>query len=192
MIDASPSLEAAEGVSAIELGQYLVARGWTAIPARTEGVSIFSKELPGADGPVELVLPNKEGFRDANRRVADALRTVAQIEGRSESAVAEEVRDAAEGKTEVETAAKVLSDAEATVPADGFSDSGGGTKTSTRARLARHAPLSCGQCGQIVWMPEWTEYLSEHRARHLWTCDSCGYRFETVVAFQSKGRSGVK
>jgi hypothetical protein len=34
-----------------------------------------------------------------------------------------------------------------------------------------------------MFMPEWSEYLSEQRVRHLWTCDTCGYRFETVVAF---------
>jgi hypothetical protein len=34
-----------------------------------------------------------------------------------------------------------------------------------------------------MFMPEWSEHLSEHRVRHLWTCDACGYRFETVVAF---------
>jgi RNase P subunit RPR2 len=55
----------------------------------------------------------------------------------------------------------------------------------TRSRVARYPRLSnyCAQCGEVMFMPEWSEYLSEHRVRHLWTCDSCGYRFETVVAF---------
>jgi hypothetical protein len=34
-----------------------------------------------------------------------------------------------------------------------------------------------------MFMPEWSEHLNEHRVRHLWTCDACGYRFETIVAF---------
>jgi hypothetical protein len=34
-----------------------------------------------------------------------------------------------------------------------------------------------------MFMPEWSEHLSERRVRHLWSCDACGYRFETVVAF---------
>ena len=55
----------------------------------------------------------------------------------------------------------------------------------TRSRVARYPRLSnyCAQCGEVMFMPEWSEYMSEHRVRHLWTCDSCGYRFETVVAF---------
>jgi hypothetical protein len=32
-------------------------------------------------------------------------------------------------------------------------------------------------------MPEWSEYLREHRARYLWECEACGYRFETLVCF---------
>jgi ribosomal protein S27AE len=41
----------------------------------------------------------------------------------------------------------------------------------------------CAQCGELMFMPEWSEHLSERRVRHLWSCDACGYRFETVVAF---------
>jgi hypothetical protein len=41
----------------------------------------------------------------------------------------------------------------------------------------------CAQCGGVLFMPEWSEYLTEHRVRHLWECDACGYRFETLVAF---------
>jgi len=32
-------------------------------------------------------------------------------------------------------------------------------------------------------MPEWSEYLQDHRVRYLWECDACGYRFETLVCF---------
>jgi hypothetical protein len=32
-------------------------------------------------------------------------------------------------------------------------------------------------------MPEWSELLDEHRVRHLWQCDACGYAFETTVHF---------
>jgi hypothetical protein len=55
----------------------------------------------------------------------------------------------------------------------------------TRTRALRYPRLSnyCAQCGELMFMPEWSEYMNEHRVRHLWTCDACGYRFETVVAF---------
>jgi hypothetical protein len=30
-------------------------------------------------------------------------------------------------------------------------------------------------------MPEWSEYLDARRLRHLWECEACGYKFETLV-----------
>jgi len=55
----------------------------------------------------------------------------------------------------------------------------------TRSRVRSYPRLTnhCTQCGDIMFMPEWSEYLSEYRVRHLWSCDTCGYRFETVVGF---------
>jgi hypothetical protein len=42
---------------------------------------------------------------------------------------------------------------------------------------------TCAQCGDAIFMPEWSEYLNERRVRHLWQCEACGYRFETLVCF---------
>ena len=42
---------------------------------------------------------------------------------------------------------------------------------------------SCAQCGETILMPEWSEYLSPQRVRHLWECEACGYKFETIVSF---------
>ena len=53
------------------------------------------------------------------------------------------------------------------------------TRTASIPRLSNH----CAQCGEVMFMPEWSEYLSDHRVRHLWACDCCGYRFETLVVF---------
>ena len=41
----------------------------------------------------------------------------------------------------------------------------------------------CAQCGDIIFLPEWSEYLDRHRVRHLWECEACGYKFETLVCF---------
>ena len=41
----------------------------------------------------------------------------------------------------------------------------------------------CAQCGETIFMPEWSEYLDRHRVRHLWECEECGYKFETLVSF---------
>lgn len=92
MIDATLSLEAAEGLKGSDLVQYLLLRGWVAKPSRIDGVSILIKEGHQAESGPKLILPMKSGFVEERRRVADALRAVAQMEGRSETDVAEEVR----------------------------------------------------------------------------------------------------
>jgi hypothetical protein len=53
-----------------------------------------------------------------------------------------------------------------------------------RKRLPPAKPLiECAQCGERLYLPEWTECMDRNRVRHLWACDSCGYAFETVVRF---------
>ncbi len=94
MIDAGPSLESAAGLSGTALLTYLLAQGWTARPSRVDGISIVSKEVPGASAAAEFILPVKPGFEDEHRRVADALRTIAAIEKCSEASVAAAARRA--------------------------------------------------------------------------------------------------
>jgi ribosomal protein S27AE len=43
--------------------------------------------------------------------------------------------------------------------------------------------LECAECGNSLFMPEWSELVDERRVRHLWQCDACGYAFETTVRF---------
>ena len=45
------------------------------------------------------------------------------------------------------------------------------------------AQIACAQCGNSLFMPEWSELVDERRVRHLWQCDACGYAFETTVRF---------
>jgi len=54
---------------------------------------------------------------------------------------------------------------------------------SPRQRAHARRFNKCAQCGETLFMPEWSEYLDRDRVRHLWVCDSCGYKFETLVAF---------
>ena len=52
------------------------------------------------------------------------------------------------------------------------------------ARGPRMRPANeCAQCGELNFMPEWSEWLNPGCARHLWQCDACGYAFETTVRF---------
>ena len=50
--------------------------------------------------------------------------------------------------------------------------------------IARSRPLiECAQCGEHLFVPEWSEYVDERRVRHLWECEACGYVFETTVRY---------
>ena len=55
--------------------------------------------------------------------------------------------------------------------------------TSRTARHVGSRRVACAQCNELLFMPEWSELLDEHRVRHLWQCDACGYAFETTVHF---------
>lgn len=51
-------------------------------------------------------------------------------------------------------------------------------------RFARSRPvIECAQCGERLYVPEWTEYRAGGRVRHVWECEACGYAFETFVRF---------
>ena len=105
MIDAGPSLRAAEGLSGTTLLTYLVKRGWSVRPSRVDGVSILSKDVPGAHEPAQFILPVQSGFEDELRRVADALTTIAQVEGRTEASVAEDANQIVDAEISSQPAA---------------------------------------------------------------------------------------
>src|SRR6266704_2094985 len=104
MIDAGPSLRAAEGISGLAFVAYLLGKGWSARPSRVDGISILSKSVRGSAEPAEFILPVVSGFSDQQRRVADGLRTVAGLEGRSVANIADEIRQSG-GATEMGLAA---------------------------------------------------------------------------------------
>jgi hypothetical protein len=45
--------------------------------------------------------------------------------------------------------------------------------------------VPCAQCGDALSAPEWSESIDDRRVRHLWSCDGCGYEFETEVFYPS-------
>jgi hypothetical protein len=51
------------------------------------------KAVQGADRPAEFILPINPEFDEEQRRIADALRTLAQLEGRSEESITDEIHD---------------------------------------------------------------------------------------------------
>ena len=38
---------------------------------------------------------------------------------------------------------------------------------------------NCGKSGELLIAPEWSEFVSERLIVNLWTCTTCGDRFET-------------
>jgi len=55
--------------------------------------------------------------------------------------------------------------------------------TSPRTYVHLRPVNACAQCGETIFIPEWSEHMNAHRVRHLWQCDTCGYQFETLVYF---------
>jgi hypothetical protein len=61
---------------------------------------------------------------------------------------------------------------------------------SQDGRIRHPRPIApCAQCGQALFAPEWTEYLDDHRVRHLWSCEACDYSFETLVRYPVPGQA---
>lgn len=59
------------------------------------------------------------------------------------------------------------------------------TSRAAAARAITSRPVNeCAQCRETIFMPEWSEYLDARRVRHLWQCEACGYKFETLVCFR--------
>jgi uncharacterized protein with PIN domain len=54
---------------------------------------------------------------------------------------------------------------------------------AARRRLVTYEKNTCPQCSAWLLAPDWSEHLSERRVRHTWSCETCGYGFETTVFF---------
>jgi ribosomal protein L37AE/L43A len=39
--------------------------------------------------------------------------------------------------------------------------------------------MNCPECGDLLIVPEWSEYEDERHVLHLWSCTDCGCEFET-------------
>jgi ribosomal protein L37AE/L43A len=38
---------------------------------------------------------------------------------------------------------------------------------------------TCAKCGETLFVPDWSEFVSERLVVNLWSCSRCGDRFET-------------
>jgi hypothetical protein len=59
------------------------------------------------------------------------------------------------------------------------------TESTTRTRLVTYSKNNCPQCREWLLAPDWSEYLDDRCVRHTWSCDACGYQFETAVYFSA-------
>jgi RNase P subunit RPR2 len=41
--------------------------------------------------------------------------------------------------------------------------------------------IACAKCGALIIAAQWSEHIDERRVRNSWSCDECGYAFETEV-----------
>ena len=57
------------------------------------------------------------------------------------------------------------------------------TETAADTRLTTCDKNSCPQCSAWLLAPDWSEYLNDRCVRHTWSCEACGYEFETAVFF---------
>jgi uncharacterized protein with PIN domain len=51
------------------------------------------------------------------------------------------------------------------------------------SRLVTYDKNQCPQCDGALVAPDWSEYLTARCVRHTWSCEACGYEFETAVFF---------
>ena len=52
-----------------------------------------------------------------------------------------------------------------------------------RRLLPERPTVACAQCGRRIYTADWSEYLDDRHVRHLWACETCDYRYETLVIF---------
>lgn len=57
------------------------------------------------------------------------------------------------------------------------------TDEAANEHLVMYNRNRCPQCNKSLLAPDWSEYLNERRVRHIWSCEACGYQFETDVFF---------
>ena len=65
-------------------------------------------------------------------------------------------------------------------------------RSQTVHSFYRSRPIvPCAQCGEALLAPEWSEYFDDRRIRHFWSCDGCGYQFETMVCYPAPGAAAA-
>jgi ribosomal protein L37AE/L43A len=68
-------------------------------------------------------------------------------------------------------------------PMDGHAETHRTTVASRRIALP-----SCPNCNDLVVAPAVSEFVSQNRVRHIWSCEACGHEFSTSVRLFADAR----
>ena len=49
----------------------------------------------------------------------------------------------------------------------------------------------CAQCGAAIIASSWSEHVNDRCVRNVWSCEACGYEFETSTFFPALNRSSI-
>lgn len=50
-------------------------------------------------------------------------------------------------------------------------------------RVRPKPAMTCTRCGDALYMARGAEYVDTQRIRHHWSCDECGFTFDTLASF---------
>jgi len=65
------------------------------------------------------------------------------------------------------------------------------TDRAAKRRLVTYDKNICPQCSAWLLAPDWSEHFNERCVRHCWSCETCGYQFETAVIFRPLKRAAA-
>jgi ribosomal protein L37AE/L43A len=49
----------------------------------------------------------------------------------------------------------------------------------------------CAQCGAAIIASSWSEHVNDRCVRNVWSCDACGYEFETSTFFPTLNQASI-
>lgn len=65
------------------------------------------------------------------------------------------------------------------------------TDNAAKRRLVAYEKNICPQCSAWLLAPDWSEHFNERCVRHSWSCETCGYQFETAVFFPALNQAAA-
>ena len=57
--------------------------------------------------------------------------------------------------------------------------------TTMKSMSSTDHGTTCAKCGETLFVPDWSEFVSERLIVNLWTCAKCGDRFETEACMSA-------